>query len=140
MLQHAGTFNNNVLTMAAGAAGLGEVYTPQVAEAHNARGDRLRESLAAAARSRGAPVHLSGLGSMIGVHFAREPVTRPEQAAEEHPQAKALFHLDMIGRGQVTGKIGMLATSIPLTEDDYDGFVAAFEAFLDEHGAVLPGA
>ena len=77
---------------------------------------------------------------MLGVHFGAEPVTRPEQAAEEHPHAKALFHLDMIGRGQVTGKIGMLATSIPLTEDDYDGFVAAFEAFLDEHGAVLPGA
>ena len=40
----------------------------------------------------------------------------------------------------MTGKIGLLATSLPLTEDDYAGFLAAFEAFLDEHGGVLPGA
>lgn len=64
-LPHAGTFNNNVLTMAAGAAGLADVYTPEVAKAHNARGDRLREALEASARARGAPVHLTGLGSMI---------------------------------------------------------------------------
>src|SRR5258708_8820885 len=34
-LPHAGTFNNNALTMAAGAAGYGEVYTPAAAHELN---------------------------------------------------------------------------------------------------------
>ncbi len=44
-LPHAGTFNNNALTMAAGVAGYGEVYTPAAAEALNERGEKIRERL-----------------------------------------------------------------------------------------------
>ena len=44
-LPHAGTFNNNVLTMNAGLVGLTEIYTPEAAKALNARGDALRERL-----------------------------------------------------------------------------------------------
>src|SRR6201984_41625 len=40
--QHAGTFNNNVLTMNAGLVGLTEVYTPERAIALNRFGDALR--------------------------------------------------------------------------------------------------
>ena len=50
-LPHAGTFNNNVLTMSAGLAGLTEVYTPDAARALNARGDALRERLNALCRA-----------------------------------------------------------------------------------------
>src|ERR1700737_1226305 len=46
--QHAGTFNNNVLTMNAGLAGLTEIYTPERARTFNTGGDRLRERLNAA--------------------------------------------------------------------------------------------
>ena len=44
-LPHAGTFNNNVLTMAAGVAGYGEVYTPAAAKELNERGEKIRERL-----------------------------------------------------------------------------------------------
>src|SRR6202022_3833389 len=40
--QHAGTFNNNVLTMNAGLVGLTEIYTPERAHTLNEWGDRLR--------------------------------------------------------------------------------------------------
>jgi glutamate-1-semialdehyde 2,1-aminomutase len=136
-LPHAGTFNNNVLTMAAGAAGLREVYTPEVAIAHNARGDALREALNETARRRGAPVHATGRGSMLGIHFARETVTRPEQAACEPADVKALFHLDMIRRGHIIGRIGLCSTSLPLEEADYHAFVEAFDGFLEESGPLL---
>ena len=49
-LGHAGTFNNNVLTMAAGRAGLEEVFTPERARKLHERGDKLRESLQEASR------------------------------------------------------------------------------------------
>ena len=73
-LPHAGTFNNNVLTMAAGLAGLTQIYTPAVAEALNARGDRLRERLTAAGADRDLPFFASGRGSMVGLHFGRGPL------------------------------------------------------------------
>ncbi len=44
-LPHAGTFNNNALTMAAGAVGLRDIFTPDAAKALNTRGDRLRPSV-----------------------------------------------------------------------------------------------
>ncbi len=39
-LPHAGTFNNNALTMAAGTVGLRDIFTPEAADALNARGMR----------------------------------------------------------------------------------------------------
>ena len=44
-LPHAGTFNNAVLTMAAGAAGLTQVYTAVEVARLNGLGDRLRDRL-----------------------------------------------------------------------------------------------
>ena len=75
-LPHAGTFNNNVLTMAAGLAGLTEVYTPEAAVALNARGDALRERLNALCRAADAPVQFTGIGSMMAVHMVRGPDPR----------------------------------------------------------------
>ncbi len=48
-LPHSGTFNNNVLMMAAVLAGLTQVLTPEAIERCNALGDRLRGRLVAAA-------------------------------------------------------------------------------------------
>src|ERR1051326_2874101 len=64
--QHAGTFNNNVLTMNSGYVGLTEVYTPERAVALNRFGDGLRERLNAAVRRRGIAMQFTGIGSMIG--------------------------------------------------------------------------
>src|SRR5262249_19082176 len=51
--QHAGTFNNNVLTMSAGLIGLTEIYTPDRSRVLNAFGERLRERLNATAQRHG---------------------------------------------------------------------------------------
>ena len=55
VLPHAGTFNQNVLTMSAGLTGLTEIYTPERALAFNARGDQLRARLQELADKRGLP-------------------------------------------------------------------------------------
>ena len=81
-LPHAGTFNNNVLTMSAGLAGLTEVYTPDAARALNARGDALRERLNALCRAHDAPMQFTGIGSMFAVHFTRDPVRSPGRCGE----------------------------------------------------------
>src|SRR5262249_12091334 len=44
-LPHAGTFNNNIVTMSAGVAGVTNVFTPAAPAALNARGGALRRTL-----------------------------------------------------------------------------------------------
>ncbi|MDX1431262.1 MAG: aminotransferase class III-fold pyridoxal phosphate-dependent enzyme [Gammaproteobacteria bacterium] len=132
-LPHAGTFNNNVLTMAAGVAGMGEIYTPAAADDLNARGDRLRGALQRAAGELDFPARITGMGSLLGIHFVARPVAGPDDARATPPEARALFHLEMLGRGFYTGKLGLVALSLPLTDDDCSRFVGAFSGFANEH-------
>ena len=134
---HAGTFNNDVLTMAAGAAGLEEVFTPEAADALNARGDALRDRLNALAGSRGVPLRATGLGSIMNVHFTTREIRRVDDARAGDQAALALFHLEMLARGQYLSRRGFMSLSLPLTDDDIDGFVAAAEDFLETFADTL---
>jgi len=129
---HAGTFNNNILTMSAGAAGLRDVYTADVAIAFNARGDRLRDRLNAAATRRGLPAQFTGLGSMMTVHVLRGAIRSPDDLARKDKRWADLFHLDMMGRGYYLARRGMITLSLPMTDADLDGFVGAVEEWFDE--------
>ena len=59
-LPHSGTYNNNVLTMAAGVAGLSRVFTPEAADALTATGERFKARLNAIGLRRGVPVQVTG--------------------------------------------------------------------------------
>ena len=67
-LGHAGTFNNNTLTMAAGIAAAGKLLTKENLDAVNARGDRLRSDMNALFARREAPFQVTGLGSLMNIH------------------------------------------------------------------------
>ena len=58
-LPHAGTFNNNILTMSAGLAGMSEIFTPEAARELSARGEDLRRRLNELCASRRGPGDLS---------------------------------------------------------------------------------
>jgi len=136
---HAGTFNNNVLTMSAGVAGLSWLYTPAEAERLNRAGDALRERLNASGREAGLPVKVTGVGSIMAVHFQRRPIERPEDA-EETPQAlRALFHLEMLARGYYIARRGFISLSIVHGEREFDGFAEAFADFLESNRSLLAG-
>jgi glutamate-1-semialdehyde 2,1-aminomutase len=67
-LGHAGTFNNNVVSMAAGVATLTEVLTTEVLATTNARGERLRSRLNATFARHGVPMCATGAGSLMNLH------------------------------------------------------------------------
>ena len=136
---HSGTFNNNVLTMAAGLAGLTKVLTPEATIRLNDSGDRLRERLQGAADRHGVALRAMGLGSMICLHFQSEDIRRPADAEATPPEARKLFQLEMNLRGFYLSRRGFMSLSLPLTSEDHDDLVAAFEDFLEEHAPVLPG-
>ena len=129
--QHAGTFNNNVLTMNAGYVGLTEIYTPERAHALNAFGDGLRDQLNAVVRRRGLAMQFTGLGSMIGVHMTAAPISCEADAAKGNAALLDLFYFDLLARGIWFAKRGMMALSIALDEADAKRLVAAVEEFAE---------
>ena len=134
---HAGTFNNNAMTMAAGVAAMTQVYTPARAQALNAQGDDLRTRLNAAARTRGLPVQVTGLGSMMNVHFRGGTIRNSDDASASSDTARGLFHIEMLERGQHCARRGMINLSLPMGPPEIDGLVAAFSDFLDAHARVI---
>ncbi|MEM7222002.1 MAG: aminotransferase class III-fold pyridoxal phosphate-dependent enzyme [Pseudomonadota bacterium] len=136
-LPHAGTFNNNVLTMAAGATGLREIFTAEAAEALNARGDGLRARLNQLCRARGLPWQASGLGSLLNLHPSDRPLARPEDLAGAPEAARQLLHLEMIARGFYLARRGYMSLSLQLEESDLEAFAEAFDDFLECHATVL---
>lgn len=136
-LPHAGTFNNNVLSMAAGAAGLARVFTEEAAEALNRRGDELRERLRAGAARRGLPVQVTGVGSIMSLHYQAAPIARPDDTRATPEAVRKLTHLALIERGYVTARRGFMSLSLVLSDEDLDGFASAFEDVLDAFGPLL---
>jgi glutamate-1-semialdehyde 2,1-aminomutase len=130
-LPHAGTFNNAVLTMAAGAAGLTYVYTAAEVDRLNALGDRLRDRLNAFAEANDLTFVATGYGSMVGLHFARGPVRRTSDLPEAS-ELRALLHLYLLEHGYSYARRGFVALCLPLGEVEVDGFATAVEAFLDD--------
>ena len=143
-LAHAGTFNNNVMSMAGGLAGLTQVFTPAEAERLNALGDSLRDRINALAKKAASSLQATGVGSLINLHFSRKPIRTP---ADTHPSDPAadkaladlhkLLHLEMIERGYYMARRGFIALSLPTTEKDVEGFLAALSDFLETHGALI---
>jgi glutamate-1-semialdehyde 2,1-aminomutase len=136
-LPHAGTFNNNVLTMTAGLTGLTEVYTPEAARALNARGDALRARLNALCEKANAPLQFTGIGSMLAVHTMRGPINNPEDAAKADPKLKELFFFDMLAHGIWLARRGMMTLSLPIGDAECDALAAAVEEFLSVRRSLL---
>ena len=122
-LPHAGTFNNNVLSMAAGLAGLTRVLDDDRLDALNARGDRLRESLQSVMAPYGWTA--TGMGSMVGFHPVPGPIESPADIASADDRRRELLFLDLLERGWYVAPRGFIALSIEVTDDDVDGFVDA---------------
>jgi glutamate-1-semialdehyde 2,1-aminomutase len=136
-LVHSGTFNNNVLTMAAGLAGLSKVLTPDAAIRLNASGDRLRERLQATADALDVPARIMGIGSMLCIHLQAEPIRRPADTNATPAAKRKLLHLEMLLRGFYIARRGFMSLSLALRDEDYDAFVEAFGSTLEEHRSVL---
>ncbi|MDY0885055.1 aspartate aminotransferase family protein [Dongia soli] len=138
---HAGTFNNNVLTMSAGLTGLTKIYTGEAVARLNAKGDRLRNGINDLARRHEAPLLATGHGSFVGLHFSDRPVTRPQDIDPAgEPKRKALhklIHLDFIAAGIYMARRGYMALMLPLSDADIEKFLAATDEFMQSRQQVL---
>ena len=135
---HYGTFNNNVLTMAAGAAGLSQAYTTAEADRLNAAGDGLRQRINALADSSGHAFQACGIGGVMHLHFQRSPITNAGAVLDRPPALKELLQLFMLEHGIFTDRRGLISLSLPMTDADLDQLVETLADFLETHGGLLP--
>jgi glutamate-1-semialdehyde 2,1-aminomutase len=136
-LSHAGTFNNNVVSMAAGIAGMTKALTPAACRALNGRGTALRDALNALFRRHGAGLQATGLGSVMNLHATDRPIRGPDDLAAADPHAKDLVFFDLIARGFYIARRGLMSLSLPIGDAETAGLIAAMEDILATRGALL---
>lgn len=136
-LPHAGTFNNNTLTMTAGVAGLTRIYTPDVCIALNARGDVLRGRLNDLFMKSQVRMTATGMGSMITVHPLGGDIVKPEDAGRADKRLKQLLFLDLLDEGIYIAERGFMALSLLIDDAACDRLVAGFEAFIAKRRELL---
>jgi glutamate-1-semialdehyde 2,1-aminomutase len=139
-LAHAGTFNNNVLTMAAGLAGLQRVLTPYALETLNTRGQQLRRRMNDVFARHGVAMQFSGLGSMMNLHATNRRLRSPADLAGSDPRAKDLVYYALLERGVFMARRGFIALSLPFGDAQVDTLVAALDDSLRATRSVLPAA
>ena len=131
-LFHAGTFNNNTVTMAAGVAGLTKVLTPERSRDLNARGDRMRDGLNELFTRHGAALRVTGLGSVMNLHAAAEPAAAAV--------IKDLVFFDLVARGFYLARRGLIALSLPVTDAETGAFIDAMAEIIAARRSVLCAA
>jgi glutamate-1-semialdehyde 2,1-aminomutase len=131
-LFHAGTFNNNTVTMAAGVAGLTKILTPERSRDLNARGDRLRDGLNELFTRTGAALRVTGLGSVMNLHVTGEPATAAA--------IKDLVFFDLVARGFYLARRGLIALSLPVTDAEAGAFIDAMAEIIAARRSVLCAA
>jgi glutamate-1-semialdehyde 2,1-aminomutase len=136
-LPHAGTFNNNTLTLCAGYRGLTEAFTPEAQIEMNARLERLRIRLNELATRAGAPMQFTGIGSMMAVHFCDGEIASERDVDRGSAELTELFFFDLLARGFYIARRGMIVGSLVLGEAECDGLARAIESFLEERAELL---
>jgi len=136
-IPHAGTFNNNTLSMAAGVAALGEVFTPDAADGLNATGDRLRQALNAICQEYGLPMQFCGIGSLMNLHGMTGPVTCQADLAESDDRIRELVFLGLLERGIYIARRGFIALMLTHSDDELATFKRAFTEVAIEIKAIL---
>ena len=138
-LPHAGTFNNNVLSMAAGSTALSNVFPPQTAETLHGRGEALRGRLNDLFQHHGVALCASGMGSLMNIHPVAGPVETMDDLADADDRIKELLFLDLLERGYYIARRGFIALSLAVTDADLDGFVTALDEVVTVRKPLLPG-
>lgn len=137
-LGHAGTFNNNVLSMAAGLAGLTEVLTPEAIDALNQRGEQLRARLNQVFATHAVGLQFTGLGSVMQLHATDVPVRNSVDTRSEDDRVKALLFFDLLEQGVFLARRGLVALSLPFADAEAYTLVQELDTVVARRKGVLP--
>ena len=132
-MTHGGTFNNNVVTMAAGAAATSELLDEATLDALFARGEWFRNEIAAVLDASPLPMCVTGYGSLMNLHTVAGPVRSPHDLDASDPALKEFVFHELLDRGFYLAARGYMALSAAITDADCTAFV---ETLADITGQV----
>lgn len=136
-LRHAGTFNNNVCSMAAGYAGLTKVFTRARADEFLREQEAFRVELNEKMIALNVPVQFIGLGSMFTVHFSSRPISHPKDIPAISRRLAQLFHIECILSNVLVASRGDIFMSLPVGPQHKAALSEAILRFVDSYGELI---
>jgi glutamate-1-semialdehyde 2,1-aminomutase len=127
------TFGGNLMAMAAGIACL-EGLTPEVHDRLTAVAERTRERIDEIGRRNGVPLHATGLGFLIGMHWAEDRVVDYPTRLRDDRGKIANIMLALNNEGYYSTLTGFVLLSTAIGEQEIDGFLGALERAIRELG------
>ncbi len=129
-IPQSGTFNGNPIGMVAGLATLRQL-TPAGYDRLNSMGDELRRRLTALFARRGVPAQVTGVGSLLNLHFTDVEVT--DFRTMRTGDAERLRHVffGLLNAGIFLAPRGMLCLSTAIGEPEIAALVRATERALE---------
>src|SRR5690606_11701914 len=98
-LKHAGTFNNNVLSMNAGYTGLTQIFTAERAQQFHETTEQFKQNLQTRLREAELPIHVTGHGSMFTFHYGDKAPIRAADVTSASSDMRKLLNLRCIEQG-----------------------------------------
>ncbi|MBI4304801.1 MAG: aspartate aminotransferase family protein, partial [Chloroflexi bacterium] len=132
-VKHAGTFNGNPMTAAAGIATL-EALTPAVYRWLDDLGDRVRSKLSDLIRDREAPMGVTGIASLFALQFTTVPIRDYRSVQTNDRTLQKLMFYGLLNEGFALSPACAGNVSAAINEKDVDAFVAAVGRVLDRAG------
>jgi len=136
-LAHPGTFNNNVCSMAAGCAAMGQIFTPERTADFFDWSEAFRLSLNEMFAAKDVPMYANGLGSIIAIHFSREVTKTPSDITTGCRALRPLLHMEMLFEGISICARGDMFLSLPMNETHLSKARDALERFVDRHKPLI---
>jgi glutamate-1-semialdehyde 2,1-aminomutase len=125
----AGTLNGNPVAAVAGLATLGELRKPGAYQQLFATGTRLRDGLAALARTHGMPAQVSGEAPVFDIIFTDSPIVDYRATLTADRRRIALFNEECLKRGVVKA-VNKIYVSLAHSDADVDATLAVFDEAL----------
>ena len=130
---HAGTFNNNVCSMAAGAAGIGQIYTQDRALEFLDWSEAFRVALNDMFTDKEVPMYCNGLGSIFAIHFSQVPIMNKNDISAGCLALRPLLHMELLREGVLVAGRGDVFQSLPMTEKHLVKVSLALEKFINRY-------
>lgn len=132
-VQHAGTFNGNPMTAAAGVATL-ELLTPEVYRELERKGDLLRQKIRDLIAELEAPMGVTGATSLFALQFTTEPVTDYRSYATNDKEMLQTVFTGLLNEGILMSNRCAGNVSAVHTDEEIGEFVDALRRVLVRAG------
>jgi glutamate-1-semialdehyde 2,1-aminomutase len=134
---HAGTFNNNACSMAAGCVAMKEVFPAKRGAEFLEWSEAFRLSLNEMFAARDVPMYANGMGSIIAIHFSKVPTKKPSDITAGCQSLRPLLHMEMLLEGVLICKRGDFFLSLPMDETHLAKARRALDKFIDKHQPLI---